>query len=84
MTQGKTILIPGCGIGGLVAANNLRKALPKEHQIVVAEREARFLFCPPLIWLMTGLRTADNISWPLSKLEDLYRIVAESDRVLTF
>ncbi len=34
MTQGKTILIPGCGIGGLMAANNLRKALPKEHRIV--------------------------------------------------
>ncbi len=65
----QTVLILGGGVGGLVAANELRKALPKEHGIVLVEREASFVFAPSFLWLMTGGRTAGQISRPLARLE---------------
>jgi sulfide:quinone oxidoreductase len=65
----ETVLILGGGVGGLVAANELRKALPREHRVVLIEREASFVFAPSLLWLMTGGRTAERISRPLARLE---------------
>ena len=70
-TQGKTILILGGGIGGVVAASRLRKKLRPEHRVVLIEREANHVFAPSLLWLMTGLRTSEKISRPLAKLERL-------------
>ena len=70
-TQGKTILILGGGIGGVVAASRLRKKLRCEHRLVLIEREANHVFAPSFLWLMTGLRTAEKISRPLAKLEKL-------------
>ena len=65
----KTILILGGGIGGVVAANRLRKRLPPEHRVVLVEREARHLFAPSLRWLMVGRRTEECISRPVTRLE---------------
>ena len=65
---GKTILILGGGIGGIVAASRLRKALPREHRVVLVERETRCLFAPSLLWLMVGLRKPEQISRPLPAL----------------
>jgi sulfide:quinone oxidoreductase len=67
--MGQTVLILGGGVGGLVAANELRKALPDEHRVVLVEREASFAFSPSFLWLMTGDRTAEKISRPLSRLQ---------------
>lgn len=68
-SSSQTILVLGGGVGGLVAAVELRKKLPKEHRIVLVDREERHLFAPSLLWLMTGLRTADEISRPLERLK---------------
>jgi len=68
MAGGKTIVILGGGIGGIVASSRLRKRLPKEHRIVVVERSSRYIFAPSFLWLMTGLRTAGQISRPLNEL----------------
>ena len=67
--MGKTILILGGGVGGLVTANELRARLSKEHRIVLLERETTFVFSPSLLWLMTGDRTAPKISRPLARLQ---------------
>src|SRR6516225_977872 len=64
----ETVLILGGGVGGLVTANELRKALPKAHRIVLVERETSFVFAPSLLWLITGGRTAEKISRPLARL----------------
>ena len=64
------VLILGGGVGGLVAANQLRKALQKEHRIVLVERETSFAFAPSFLWLITGSRTADKISRPLARLSE--------------
>ena len=66
--SGKTILILGGGIGGIAAASRLRKALPREHRVVLVERETRCLFAPSLLWLMGGLRKPEQISRPLPAL----------------
>ncbi len=67
--MGETVLILGGGVGGLVAANVLRKSLPKERRIVLVDREESFVFAPSLLWLMVGDRTAEKISRPLARLE---------------
>ncbi len=66
---GKTILILGGGVGGLVAANVLRGRLPRTHRVIVVDRESDFVFAPSLLWLLTGKRTVEKISRPLSRLE---------------
>lgn len=85
------VLILGGGVGGLVAANSLRKALPKQHRVTLVEREPAFVFAPSLLWLMTGGRTAGQISRPLDGLEkkgievvrgEVERIDAERREVL--
>ena len=67
--MGKTVLILGGGVGGLVTANELRAKLSKEHRVVLVDRESAFVFSPSLLWLMTGDRTAAKISRPLARLE---------------
>lgn len=63
-----TALILGGGVGGLVAANELRRALPRKHRVVVVEREESFVFAPSLLWLLTGDRELPAISRPLARL----------------
>ncbi|WP_287760744.1 NAD(P)/FAD-dependent oxidoreductase [Acidiphilium sp.] len=65
---GKTILILGGGIGGVVAASRLRKALPREHRVVLVDRETGHIFPPSLLWLMVGLRKPEKISCALPVL----------------
>jgi len=65
---GKTILILGGGVGGLVTANELCRHLPRIHRIVVIDREARHLHNPSLLWLMLGWRAPEHIQADLSRL----------------
>jgi len=68
MSEAQTILILGGGIGGLVTAVELRRKLPRQHRVILVDRERNHLFAPSLLWLMTGLRTAEKISRPLDRL----------------
>jgi sulfide:quinone oxidoreductase len=87
----QNVLILGGGVGGLVAAHDLRKGLAREHRVIVVEREPSFAFAPSFLWLMTGARTARQISRPLAGLEkrgievvrgEIERIDAERREVL--
>lgn len=69
MSAPKTVVILGGGVGGLVAARELRKRLPREHRVVLVDREREHLFAPSLLWLMVGLRDAESIKRPLKRLE---------------
>jgi sulfide:quinone oxidoreductase len=60
----RTALVLGAGLGGMVAAQTLRRLLPREHRVVLVEREARHIFPPSLLWLMVGERSAEAISRP--------------------
>lgn len=63
-----TVTVLGGGIGGLVAANELRKHLPREHRVVVIEKNAQHAFAPSFLWLVTGERKPEQISRPMRKL----------------
>ena len=66
--SGKTILILGGGVGGLVTANELRRHLPHEHRILVIDRQPKHLHNPSLLWLMLGWREPAQIQADLSQL----------------
>ena len=64
----KTIAIPGGGVAGVVAANELRKRLGKEHRIVLIDKESSHVFWPSLLWLQVGLRETNHITRDLDLL----------------
>lgn len=64
----KTIVILGGGIGGLVAANELRRKLPENHRIIVVERNSQHAFAPSFLWAMTGDRSPERITKPINLL----------------
>ena len=57
-----TVLILGGGVGGVVAANRLRRLLPTDDRIVVVERLKEAPFGASMPWLVTGHRSSDAIS----------------------
>jgi sulfide:quinone oxidoreductase len=60
-----TALVLGAGLGGMVAAQTLRRRLPRADRVVLVEREDRHVFPPSLLWLMVGERSAEAISRPV-------------------
>jgi sulfide:quinone oxidoreductase len=64
----QTILILGGGVGGVVAANRLRKRLDSRHRVVLVDREESFAFAASFLWVMTGARKPEQISRPLARL----------------
>lgn len=63
-----TIAILGAGIGGLSQAYELRKALGKEHRIVVINDSDFFEFTPSNPWVAVGWRTGKQIRLELPPL----------------
>lgn len=58
----KTVVILGGGVGGLVAANELRRRLPQQHRVVLVEKDPRHAFAPSFLWVMVGDRRPDQIT----------------------
>ena len=65
---GRAVVVLGGGIGGIAAANELRRRLNPGDRVTVVEREARHLFQPSLLWLLVGRRRPERISRPLRGL----------------
>lgn len=66
--SGKTTIILGGGVGGIVTANALRQRLAPEHRILVVDKRAEYVFTPSLLWLMVGWRKSKQISKDLRHL----------------
>jgi sulfide:quinone oxidoreductase len=64
----KCVVILGGGIGGLVAANELRQLLPKNHRIILIERNKVHAFAPSYLWVMNGTRQPQQIVRPTKSL----------------
>ena len=69
MSAPKTVVVLGGGVGGVVAASELRKRLPRSHRVVLVDREREHVFAPSLLWLIVGLREPESIKRPLARLE---------------
>lgn len=62
------IVIVGGSFGGLTAAYELRKRLPRSKcEITLISKDRRFVFIPSLPWVAMGSRTLDQISFDLEK-----------------
>lgn len=68
MATGKTVLVLGGGVGGVVAAHRLRRGLSGDHRVVLVDRESQHLFQPSLLWLVTARRRPEQIRRPLDRL----------------
>ncbi len=64
---GKTILVLGGGIGGVVAANKLRHLL-KEDRIIVVDQSPTHSFTGSYVWILNGKRTPAQVEKSLSGL----------------
>ena len=64
----RTVVILGGGVGGIIAANDLRQKLSTEHRIVLIERNAEHAFAPSFLWLMTGHRRPQQVRRPLASI----------------
>ena len=63
-----SIVILGGGVGGLVAANTLRRKLNRTHRVILIDRQAQHVFTPSFLWMMLGWREPSEISRDLSRL----------------
>lgn len=69
MRRGRSVLVLGAGIGGIVTARTLRRKLPKDVRVVLVDRDDTYVFPPSLLWLMSGDRTPQAISRGRRRLE---------------
>lgn len=68
--MGRTALVLGAGLGGLVAAETLRKLLPDSDRVIVVDRAANHFFPPSLLWLIVGERKPEDFTRPLGRLTE--------------
>ncbi|MDZ4278047.1 MAG: FAD/NAD(P)-binding oxidoreductase, partial [Dehalococcoidia bacterium] len=64
-----SILVLGGGVGGVVAAGELRKRLKDEARVVLVERNPLQSFPPSYLWVMTGERKPGAITRDITRLE---------------
>jgi sulfide:quinone oxidoreductase len=63
-----TVVVLGCGMGGVAAATELRRLLPKRHRVVCIDRDERASYPPSYLWLATGERKSGQISRDRARL----------------
>jgi NADH dehydrogenase, FAD-containing subunit len=68
LSDRRTVLVLGGGVGGIAAANRLRKLLSPQHRVVLIDRERDAVFQPSLLWVAAGDRTPEAIQRPLAEL----------------
>lgn len=92
MNAQKTIIILGGGMGGLVAANALKKKAGKKARVILIDKNPYHIYTPSFLWLMLGKRKAEAIQKPLSLLagkgiefinEEIIKIDPESKLIKT-
>jgi sulfide:quinone oxidoreductase len=75
------IVVLGAGIGGITQAYELKKALRKEHQVVLVSDSDRFEFTPSNPWVAVGWREPKKITIELPDLMQKHGIEFHSQGV---
>ena len=65
----KTICVLGGGIGGVVAAGTLKKALGAAGRVILIDKNPDHVFAPSFLWVLAGSREPEQIKRPLVRLE---------------
>jgi sulfide:quinone oxidoreductase len=65
----QTVVVLGGGVGGVAAANRLRRRLDRRHRVVLINRDPDFSFAASYLWVMSGQRSAKQVTRPLRSLE---------------
>lgn len=65
----QTVVVLGGGVGGVAAANRLRRRLDRRHRVVLVNRDPDFTFAASYLWVMSGHRSAKQVTRPLRVLE---------------
>ena len=65
----QTVVVLGGGIGGVAAANRLRRRLDRRHGVVLVNRDPDFSFAASYLWVMSGQRRPAQVSRPLQSLQ---------------
>ena len=87
MSEGKKqrIAVLGGSFGGLTAAQDLRRSLPRGRaDITVISKDDRFYFVPSLPWVTMGYKTLEQISFriePSLKARKIGCIIGEAERI---
>lgn len=83
MSSPQRVVVLGSSFAGLTAALEIRKHLDDQHEVVVLDPRDHFTFIPSLIWLPFGMRTADDVTFPLAPLYERKEIRFVNDAAET-
>src|SRR3990172_6647796 len=59
---GHSVVILGGGTGGIVAAQRLRRELPRNSKVVLVEHNPVYRFAPSFLWVMSGARRPEQVT----------------------
>ncbi|MBI5869816.1 MAG: NAD(P)/FAD-dependent oxidoreductase [Actinobacteria bacterium] len=66
--SGKTVMVLGGGIGGIVAANKLHHLL-RDDKVIVVDKSPRHSFTGSYMWILNGTRVGSQVEKDLSVLD---------------
>jgi len=66
--MGNKVVVLGGGIGGVVAATELRRRLGRDHRVVLVDRMRKQAFPPSFLWVMSGAREPARIVRDLGRI----------------
>lgn len=79
------IVILGAGLGGLIAAYEIRKTLAKKHRVAIINETDYYQFQPSNPWVIVGWRDRKDITVDLAKplkKRDIQLITGKAEKVL--
>src|SRR5438270_2648593 len=81
MKSRKRIVVVGGSFGGVNAAYELRRRLPRDAEITVISRDADFTFIPSLPWVIMGWRDPSRLQVRLRSEEHTSELQSQSNLV---
>ncbi len=83
--NGARIVILGAGLGGVIAAYEIRKAVRRHHHVVVINEAPHYQFVPSNPWVLVGWREPKEITVDLvkpMKRRKIELVVGKAERVV--
>jgi sulfide:quinone oxidoreductase len=78
------VLVLGAGVAGHTAAPYIKRALGKDHEVVVVAPNYNYQYIPSNIWVGTGRMTADQIKFPLAPIYKKAGIIYKQAKAVSF